>query len=121
MSKKHKYELVDFLLDIYTIDELKEKGLAEVVAAGAVRLTQKGIELALEYKKEAEKPSFWNRIFRFFLPKDWRGEFKRGVEMGKGSTIAKKIGGALYDGGKGARRIVDPEHKMKIGEQRKKK
>ncbi|GAG41557.1 unnamed protein product [marine sediment metagenome] len=120
MSKKVELTLADILLKIYTIEELKAKGLAEKAVADAVRLTQKGIELALEMRGEMNKPSIPERIFRFFFPKDFKGELKRGMEIGKGSAVAKKIGGGLYDVGKAARGKVDPEHKLKIGSQKEK-
>lgn len=75
----------------------------------------------MQKKKKATNLSFWTKIFRFFFPKDFKGEFKRGMEMGKGSSISKKLGTGLYSLGKAARREVDPEHKMKIGRQGKRK
>ncbi len=69
-------------------------------------------------KKQAKKLSFWHKLFRFFFPKNWKAEFQRGKEMGSGSAIAKKIGGGMFEAGKAARKKVDPEHKMKIGNQK---
>ena len=72
-------------------------------------------------KALARKPSIWARIFRFFFPKDFWGELKRGMQMGKASKVAEKLGGGLYGLGRFARKKVDPEHKMKIGKQKEKK
>lgn len=72
-------------------------------------------------KPRPKKYGFWMRIFRFFFPPDFKGELRKGLEVGKASGVARKIGGGLYEVGRFARRKVDPEHKMKIGEQRRKK
>jgi hypothetical protein len=68
-----------------------------------------------------KQPNLLVKLFRFFFPKDFAGEFKRGMEMGKASSLSKKLGGGLYDLGKAARKRIDPGHKMKIGKQRRKK
>ena len=68
-----------------------------------------------------KKYGFWMRIVRFFFPPNFRGELRRGIGMGKASGVARKLGGGLYEVGRFARRKVDPEHKMKIGEQRRRK
>jgi len=68
-----------------------------------------------------KKQNIWIRIFRFFFPKDFKKELGRGMEMGKGSNVTKKLGEGLYGVGKFARKKVDPGHKMKIGTQGKKK
>jgi len=72
-------------------------------------------------KKQVQKFSFLVKVFRFFFPKDWKASFQKGKEIGSASGIAKKVGGKVFDAGKTARKRVDPEHKMKIGNQRKKK
>ena len=72
-------------------------------------------------KAQARKPSIWVKIFRFFFPKDFWGELKRGMQMGKASKAAEKLGGGLYGLGRFARRKVDPEHKIRTGERRRKK
>ena len=74
--------------------------------------------------KKTNKPkqvSVLHRIFRFFFPKNFLGEVKKGIEMGKVSEASKRLHGGMYEAGKALRRKVDPEHEMKIGSQRKKK
>ena len=74
-------------------------------------------------KKQKEKKSQnpWVKLFRFFFPKDFKKEMARGMEMGKGSNVTKKLGEGLYGLGKATRKVVDPKHTMKIGDQKKKK
>ena len=76
-------------------------------------------------KKQTTNKKVWIKllikIFRFFFPKDWKAELQKGKEIGSSSGIAKAIGGGIFGLGKAARKKVDPEHKMKIGNQRRKK
>lgn len=72
-------------------------------------------------EKQIAKPKIWIKIFRFFFPKDWKAELRRGKEIGSSSGVAKKIGGGMFDLGKTVRKKIDSEHKMKIGKQRNKK
>ncbi len=58
------------------------------------------------------------KIFRFFFPKNFMQEIKRGIETGKNKP-AEYAGGKLYDLGKKARKTIDPKHKMKIGKNKK--
>lgn len=74
--------------------------------------------ILIQRKVKTKKPSFWNRLFRFFFPKDWKAEFQKGKEIGAASRVARKIGGGMYDLGKATRKTVDPKHKMKIGKQK---
>ncbi len=103
----------------------EDKELTETLSSGNIRLTEKGRVKAKALKKKKyphrKKFGIWYRIFRFFCPKDFKGEVKRGMKIGKGSKIAEKLGGGLYDLGKAIRRKVDPEHKMKIGKERRRK
>lgn len=69
-------------------------------------------------KCKKEKKSNWLvKIYRFFVPKDFKTEFQKGKEMGS-TGLAKGLGGAMFDFGKAARKKVDPEHKMKIGKKK---
>lgn len=58
-----------------------------------------------------------SRIFRFFFPKDFMGELKKGIKIGQ-EMPAKKAHDSLYDAGKKLRKKVDPEHKMKVGKKK---
>ena len=69
----------------------------------------------------SKQPNLLVKLFRFFFPKDFAGEFKRGMEISKASGLGKKLGGGLYDLGKATRKKVDPKHKMKIGKQRRRR
>jgi len=71
----------------------------------------------LKRKQRTTKYRIWTRIFRFFFPKDFKKEIKKGMEAGKASNISKKLGEGIYGLGKFTRGKVDPEHKMKIGKQ----
>jgi len=33
-------------------------------------------------KEQAKPPSFWYKLFRFFVPKDWKGELTKGKIIG---------------------------------------
>ena len=57
-----------------------------------------------------------SKIFRFFFPKDWKGELRKGIKIGKQS--GQSLGGVMFDLGKKARKVVDPEHKMKLGKKK---
>lgn len=73
-------------------------------------------------KRIQEKESkWWCKLFRFFVPKNWKLEIQKGREIGSTHGIAKTIGKGMYGVGKLARKAVDPEHKMKIGDQKEKK
>ena len=65
--------------------------------------------------KKKTKTSLAVKIFRFFFPKDFAGELRKGIEMGKMSNVSRELGGKIYDLGKWTRGKVDPEHKMKMG------
>lgn len=68
-------------------------------------------------KSRERKPNFWSKLFRFFFPENFKGELKKGMEVGKGSHVTQELGRRLYGLGKVTRKKVDPEHKMKIGKQ----
>jgi len=68
-----------------------------------------------------EKTKPWARIFRFLFPKNFVGEIGRGMGIGKAGHVSEILGKKLYEAGKTARRKADPEHKMKIGSQKRKK
>ena len=57
------------------------------------------------------------RIFRFFFPKDWREQMYQGqlagAQLRQGKITPKIL--PTYWLGRLARKIVDPKHKMKIG------
>lgn len=57
------------------------------------------------------------RIFRFFIPKDFKDELIKGMykgeELKRGKDIEKVV--PTWWIGKGLRKIVDPKHKMKVG------
>jgi len=64
---------------------------------------------------------FLNKIFRFFFPKNFNEELRRGMQIGSESKAREIIGTGLFNGGKQLRKIVDPQHKLKIGSQKEKK
>lgn len=63
--------------------------------------------------KAPEQRSFWYKLFRFFFPKNFGAELRKGMQIGQqpGQTLGK----AMFQVGKGARKVVDPEHKLKVG------
>ena len=74
-------------------------------------------------KKEVKKTSWLIKVFRFFFPKDWKTEMMKGrmagEQMRQGKISPKVV--PTYWLGKGIRKAVDPEHKLKVGEQKEKK
>ena len=64
--------------------------------------------------RRARKASILEKIFRFFFPKNFKGELARGMEMGAGKGIAKGLWHLSFGFGKLLRKIVDPQHKMKF-------
>jgi len=70
--------------------------------------------------KAPPPPSFWYKLFRFFFPKDWRGELTKGRTLGeqlKQGKISPKVIPSWWLG-KGIRKLVDRKHKMEVGEKK---
>jgi len=62
---------------------------------------------------------FLNKIFRFFFPKNFNEELRKGMQIGSESKAREVIGTGLFNGGKKLRQKIDPKHKLKIGNQKK--
>ncbi len=60
---------------------------------------------------------FLSKVYRFFIPKDFKAELRKGMQIGQ--QPGQSVGNALFQLGKGARKKVDPEHKMKFGKKEK--
>jgi len=71
--------------------------------------------------RRARKASTLEKISRFFFPKDFKGELARGIEIGAGSGIAKGLWHLSFRLGKLARKVVDPQYKMKFEKKREDK
>ena len=67
----------------------------------------------INYPDKAPEPSFWYKLFRFFFPKNFRAELRKGMQIGQ--QPGQTIGNAMFQLGKGARKVIDPKHKMKVG------
>lgn len=68
-------------------------------------------------KQKIEKKSNWLvRIYRFFVPRNFGVELQKGRQLG--AQPGQTIGNAMFQLGKKARKAVDPEHKIKIGDQK---
>ena len=66
------------------------------------------------------EPNFWNKLFRFFFPKDWKGELMKGRMAGeqlRQGKISPKVVPSFWLG-KGIRKLVDPKHELKIGKKK---
>jgi len=71
--------------------------------------------------RRARKAGTLEKIFRFFFPKDFKGELAKGIEMGASSGIAKGLWHLSFGFGKLVRKVVDPQHKMKFEKKREDK
>ena len=75
-----------------------------------------------KHKKKTKKPSWFARIYRFFVPQDFKTQLYQGMKAGedirRGKISPKII--PTYWLGKGVRRMVDPKHKMRVGKQEEK-
>ncbi len=56
------------------------------------------------------------KIYRFFIPKDWKGELHKGMmaaeQIRQGKLTPKML--PTWWIGKGVRKVVDPKHKIKV-------
>ncbi len=64
-----------------------------------------------------KKLNLLEKIFRFFFPKDWKGEMIKGRIIGEqireGRLTPKML--PTYWLGKGIRKVIDPKKKLKFG------
>ena len=78
-----------------------------------------------KHKKQMpeKKPNWIVRVFRFFVPKNFRQEIERGKYIGmqvQSGNIPPEVFEAVptYWLGKLLRKIIDPKHKMKFGKEK---
>jgi hypothetical protein len=70
-----------------------------------------------ENKKKNPIMNFLTALYRFFVPKNFSEEMLKGKIIGdqlKQKLITPKISPTWWLG-KGLRKVIDPKHKMKIG------
>ena len=80
----------------------------------------KKINRTKQTKKRNWFVRFWIRIFRFFVPKDFKAEVTKGMMIGeqvRQGKITPKVVPTWWLG-KLVRRLVDPKRKMKVGEKK---
>ena len=71
----------------------------------------------INYPDKTPEPSFWYKLFRFFFPKDWKGEIAKGQMIGyqmRTGQVSPKVMPTWWLG-KGIRKLIDPKRKMKVG------
>lgn len=77
-----------------------------------------------DIKVEVKKPNILSKIYRFFVPKDFKGEMLKGRIMAANAQgkILEKITNPknmpTWYIGKGLRKLIDPKHKMKFGKEK---
>ncbi len=72
-------------------------------------------------KKQNKILSIINKVYRFFIPKNFKDELYKGQLMGeqmKRGLMTPKVIPTWYLG-KALRKLIDPKHKMKIGKKNK--
>ena len=74
-------------------------------------------------QKPEKKPSWLVRVFRFFIPKDFKQELERGKFIGmqvQSGYVPPEVFEAVptFWLGKLLRKIIDPKHKMKFGKEK---
>ena len=71
-------------------------------------------------RKILRKSSLLVKIYRFFVPKDFKAELTKGAIIGErlrqGKISPKAV--PTWWLGKGIRKLIDPKHKMEVGKKK---